>query len=140
MAQTISLRVNTDLNELAKVLDWYEKLNHDAMSKIDWWRCKTALAEVFTNAVRHAHKNMPQEMPIDLEATLTENTLEMKVFDFGAGFDLSGKLSDFDDVDINALGGRGLDLISQIVDVFSYERVAGDRNCMLMIKHYSPVP
>ena len=139
MTQTISLRVNTDLNELAKVLDWYEELKHDAIPKSDWLRCKTALAEVFTNAVRHAHKNMPQETPIDLEATLTENTLEIKVFDFGTGFDLSDKLSDLDDVDINALGGRGLDLINQIVDVFRYEHASGDRNCMLIIKHYSPV-
>lgn len=140
MAQTISLRVSTDLNELAKVLDWFEYLSHDAMSKMDWLRCKTALAEAFTNAVRHAHKNMPQEMPIDLEATLTENTLEVKVFDFGTGFDLSDKLSDLDDVDINALGGRGLDLINQIVDVFRYERESsGDRNCLLMIKYYCPV-
>jgi len=139
VAQTISLRVDTDLNELTKVLDWYEELNHNAVPKSDWLRCKTAIAEVFTNAVRHAHKNMPQETPIDLEATLTENTLEIKVFDFGTGFDLSDKLSDFDDVDINALGGRGLDLINQIVDMFSYERVEGDRNCMLIIKHYSPI-
>jgi serine/threonine-protein kinase RsbW len=140
VAQTISLQVNTDLNELAKVLDWFEYMSHDAMPKSDWLRCKTALAEVFTNAVRHAHKNMPQETPIDLEATLTENTLEIKVFDFGTGFDLSDKLSDLDDVDINALGGRGLDLINQIVDVFRYERASsGDRNCLRMIKYYVPI-
>jgi serine/threonine-protein kinase RsbW len=138
MSQTISLQVNTDLNELAKVLDWFERLSHDAMSKIDWWRCKTALAEVFTNAVRHAHKDLPQETPIDLEATLTENMLEIKVFDFGTGFNLSDKLAELEDVDINALGGRGLDLINQIVDVFKYESASGDRNCLRMIKYYVP--
>jgi len=139
VVQTISLQVNTDLNELAKVLDWFEQLSHEAMTKGDWLRCKTALAEVFTNAVRHAHKNMPQETPIDLEVTLTKDMLEIKVFDFGTGFDLSDKLSDLDDVDINALGGRGLDLINQIVDVFRYEPASGDRNCLRMIKYYVPV-
>jgi serine/threonine-protein kinase RsbW len=138
VVQTITLQVNTDLNELITVLDWFEQIPHDTMPKRDWLGYKTALAEVFTNAVRHAHKDMPKETPINLEATLTENTLEVKVFDFGSSFDLSSKLSNLDDVDINALGGRGLDLINQIVDVFSYERI-GDRNCMLMIKHYEPV-
>ncbi len=138
MVQAIAIQVNTDLNELTTVLDWFEQIHHDTMSKSDWLGCKTALAEVFTNAVRHAHKDMPQETVINLEATLTENTLEVKVFDFGSGFDLSSKLSSLDDIDINALGGRGLDLIHQIVDVFSYERI-GDRNCMLIIKHYDPI-
>ena len=136
--QTIALQVNTDLNELTKVLDWFEHIPHDTMSKRDWLGFKTAIAEVFTNVVRHAHQNMPKETPINLEATLTENTLEVKVFDFGTGFDLSSKLSNLDDVDVNALGGRGLALIHHIVDLLSYERI-GDRNCMLMIKHYSPV-
>ena len=139
MVQTIALQVNTDLNELTTVLDWFEQIHDETMPKRDWLGLKTALAEVFTNAVRHAHKDMPKETPINLEATLTENTLEVKVFDFGIGFDLSSKLSNLDNVDINALGGRGLDLIHQIVDVFSYERVEGDRNCMLIIKHYSPI-
>lgn len=139
MFKTIALQVNTDLNELTKVLDWLEQIHHETMPKRDWLGFKTALAEVFTNAVRHAHKNMSPETPINLEATLTENTIEVKVFDFGSGFDLSSKLSNLDDVDVTALGGRGLDLIHQIVDVFSYERVEGDRNCMLIIKHYSPI-
>ncbi|MEE3719303.1 ATP-binding protein [Tumidithrix elongata RA019] len=78
MSQTISLEVSTNLNELAKVLAWFEQLNHDAMPMEVWLRCKTALAEVFTNAVRHAHKNMPTETPIYLESTLSENSLEIK--------------------------------------------------------------
>ncbi|CAN1211848.1 Serine-protein kinase RsbW [Tumidithrix helvetica PCC 7403] len=139
MSQTISLQVSTNLNELAKVLIWFEQLAHDTVPKDDWLKCKTALAEVFTNAVRHAHKNLPMETPIDLESTLSENRLEIKVFDFGAGFDLSGKLSSLNEVDINALGGRGLGLIDRMVDVFDYSRLSDGRNCLRLVKHYAPV-
>lgn len=139
MVQAIAIQVTTDLDELTTVLDWFEQIHHDKMSTRDWLGCKTALAEVFTNAVRHAHQDMPKETPINLEATLTENSLEVKVFDYGKGFDLSSKLAETNDVDTHALGGRGLSLINQIVDTFRYEALEGDRNCMLIVKNYNPI-
>ncbi len=139
MSQKILLQVNTDLNELTNVLNWFETFPHRSVPNPDWLRCKTAIAEVFTNAVRHAHRNMPTETPISLEATLSRDTIEIKVFDYGPGFDLSEKLSNLDDVDINALGGRGLDLISQMVDVFTYTKTSDGRNCMLIGKNYISV-
>lgn len=139
MSQTILLQVNTDLNELSNVLSWFESLDHSAVANPDWLRCKTAIAEIFTNAVRHAHRNMPTATPISLEATLSRDMIEIKVFDYGSGFDLSEKLSNLDDVDISALGGRGLDLISQMVDVFTYTKTSDGRNCMLIGKNYISV-
>lgn len=139
MSQTILLQVSSNLSELINVLTWFEKLSHSSVPNADWLRCKTALAEIFTNAVRHAHRDMPTEIPIDLEATLAKNMIEIKVFDYGSGFDLSEKLSTLDDVDINALGGRGLDLINQMVDVFTYTKTLDGRNCMLISKSYISV-
>ena len=136
MAQTIFLQVTNNLNELINVLTWFDRLPHDSVPKSDWLYCKTSLAEIFTNAVRHAHKNMPVETPISIEASLSNNTIEIKVFDYGDGFDLSDKLSTLDDIDIYALGGRGLYLISQMVDVFSSTKTSDGRNCMLIIKNY----
>jgi len=137
--QTTSLQVNTNLNELIQVLDWFEELSHDSVPKGDWLRCKTALAEIFTNAVRHAHKNLPTEPPISLEVSLSKNAIEIKVFDYGAGFELSDKLSQLDDIDINALGGRGLYLISQMVDIFTYTKTSDGRNCMQVVRNYIPI-
>ena len=139
MSQTILLRVNTDLNELTRVLNWFESLDHSTVPNPDWLRCKTALAEIFTNAVRHAHLNMPATTPISLEATLSSNVIEIKVLDYGSGFDLSKKLSTLDDIDIHALGGRGLNLISQMVDVFTYTKTSDGRNCMLISRNYIAV-
>ena len=33
-------------------------------------QCILAVSEALTNAVRHAHKNLPRETPIDLEITV----------------------------------------------------------------------
>ena len=139
ITQTTSLQVYTNLNELTQVLNWFEDLSHASIPGGDWLRCKTALAEIFTNAVRHAHKNLPPETPISLEASLSKNTIEIKVFDYGAGFNLPDKLSKLDDIDVNALGGRGLFLISQMVDIFTYTKTCDGRNCMQVSKNYVPI-
>ncbi|WP_103669764.1 anti-sigma regulatory factor [Pseudanabaena sp. BC1403] len=139
MSLTILLQTTTNLNDLILVLDWFEQLPHKAIPNADWLRCKTALAEIFTNSVRHAHRNMPSETPISLEANLSDSSIEIKVFDFGSGFDLSGKLSKLEEVDVTALGGRGLDLISQMVDVFTYDKTTDGRNCMRIVKYYVPI-
>lgn len=145
VSQKILLQVTTNLNDLTQVLNWFEQLDHSYVLNIDWLHCKTALAELFTNAVRHAHRDLPLETPISLEASLTEDTIEIKIFDHGLGFDISEKLAkadadtstDIDEIDFLALGGRGLDLINQMVDDFTYEKTEDGRNCAQIKKNYS---
>jgi anti-sigma regulatory factor (Ser/Thr protein kinase) len=134
--QTIFLQVTTSLNELLPVLNWFEQLPHKSVPNADWLGCKTALAEIFTNSVRHAHRDMPPDMPICLEASLSDSAIEIKVFDFGAGFNLSEKLSTAAEIDVMALGGRGLYLIDQIADLFTYNKTTDGRNCMRIVKYY----
>ncbi|MEG4999698.1 ATP-binding protein [Microcoleus sp. B4-D4] len=55
-------------------------------------QCKLATIEGFTNAVRHAHKNLPFQTPIDLEITVFNERLEVKIWDMGEPFDLQAKL------------------------------------------------
>jgi serine/threonine-protein kinase RsbW len=139
VSQSFSLQVTTNLSDLVSVLNWFEQIPHTSVPNADWLRCKTSLAEIFTNSVRHAHRSMPSQTPINLEVNLSENRIEIKVFDFGAGFDLSEKLSKLDEVDVNALGGRGLNLISQMMDIFTYDKTSDGRNCMKIIKYYVPL-
>ncbi|ELS33913.1 MULTISPECIES: ATP-binding protein [Pseudanabaena] len=136
MSQPISLQVTTNLNELVQVLNWFDNIDHGSVPNIDWLMCKTALAEIFTNAVRHAHKNLPPETPITLEASLTEETIEIKVFDYGEVFDLATKLEKMVEADINATGGRGLHLINQVVDSFTCHQTADGRNYIQIRKKY----
>jgi serine/threonine-protein kinase RsbW len=52
------------------------------------------VSEAFTNAVRHAHKNLPRETRIDLEITVFNARLEIKIWDWGELFDLQAKLKE----------------------------------------------
>jgi serine/threonine-protein kinase RsbW len=137
----IEFQVITDLDELSRVLTWFNQLYRPYIPKMDWMKCQTALAEAFTNAVRHAHREKPPETPIWLEATLTDKFLEFKIWDLGVGFDLDKKLANLPRViDPNATGGRGLDLLDQIGDILSYTRTEDDRNCLHLLRHYQADP
>ncbi|MEW6496654.1 MAG: ATP-binding protein [Cyanobacteriota bacterium] len=88
----IHLTVNTDLQAVSQVLDWYEQLNDLPIPPDVVRQGQLALIEGFTNAVRHAHKGMPLETPIKLEIRVFEKRLEMRVWDYGKPFDLHSKL------------------------------------------------
>ena len=53
-----------------------------------------AVSEAFTNAVPHAHKNLPRETPIELEITVFNERLEIKIWDGGKPFDFQAKLQE----------------------------------------------
>ncbi len=92
--QHISLQVNTDLNALTTVLEWFEQLKDLSLPNEVWWKFQLALAEGFTNAVRHAHKNLPLETPVQLEIIVFNGRLELKVWDCGPYFDFDAKLKE----------------------------------------------
>lgn len=92
--QHISLQVNTDINALTRVLEWFEQLKDLSIPNEVWWNFQLALAEGFTNAVRHAHKNLPVETPVQLEIIVFNGRLELKVWDCGPYFDFDAKLKE----------------------------------------------
>ncbi|HAA32693.1 MAG TPA: ATP-binding protein [Cyanobacteria bacterium UBA8553] len=92
LLKKIDLTVNTDLNALPQVLQWYEQLEQLPIPQKTLDECKLAHVEGFTNAVRHAHKGMPTETPIKLEVIVFNKRLEMKVVDYGQPFDFKAKL------------------------------------------------
>ena len=86
------LQVKTELEALKEVLQWFEGLVFPLVPQKMGWQCEVALVEAFTNAVRHAHRNLPENTPIDLEIELLPNFLEMRIWDRGQPFDLKAKL------------------------------------------------
>lgn len=136
----IHLKVNTDLKELEHVLEWFNQLERLQICKQVWAQCQLVLAEAFTNAVRHAHKNYPLETPIELEVTVFNESLEIKIWDYGQPFDLEAKLSEVREIepDILSEGGRGLSFITKLASRVSYTRTSDDRNCLVMVKHLPP--
>jgi serine/threonine-protein kinase RsbW len=134
---TGSLQVNTDLNALTQVLAWFDQFNCPPLSYQTWLQCQLALAEGFTNAVRHAHDGQPAELLIDIEVIIFSEHLEMRIWDHGEPFNLTQKLMSLpQEMDTDSEGGRGLKLMQRIADSLSYIRT-GDRNCLIIVKHYS---
>lgn len=135
--QKVQLRVNTDLNGLSEVLAWFDQLYQPEISKNFWWQCQLVLAEGFTNAVRHAHKDKSPDVPIDIEVSLLGEGIEIRIWDHGPPFDLDSFMSNLPPiVDVNAVGGRGVKLMQDMTDELSYARTADNRNCLLLSKHY----
>lgn len=132
------LKVTTDLNALVDVLSWFDQFQVPPIPYDVWLQCQLALAEGFTNAVRHAHHHKPPETPVDLEIQIHSGKLEIRIWDSGPGFDLEHH---FDNrpvkVDTTAEGGRGLGLIRQIADDLSYTRTSDHRNCLYIGKNFS---
>jgi serine/threonine-protein kinase RsbW len=136
----VCLQVNTDLSALIQVLAWFDQFNYPALPQKVWLQCQLALAEGFTNAVRHAHKNQPVDTPIDIEVIQFDGTLEIRIWDQGAPFDLHQTLQRMPPTSGDTLGGRGLILMQRLSDKLSYTRTNDDRNCLLLVKKYRDDP
>ncbi|MEG5019081.1 MULTISPECIES: ATP-binding protein [unclassified Microcoleus] len=108
--QHISLQVNTDVNALTQVLLWFEQLKDISLPNEVWWKIQLGLAEGFTNAVRHAHKNLPVETPVQLEITVFNGRLELKVWDCGPCFDFDAKLKEI--LAADRKGGLDLEVLN----------------------------
>lgn len=135
--QKFTLHLTTEIQLLNKVLSWFDQFNYPPVPNRTWMQCQLALAEAFTNAVRHAHAGMPSDTPIDLEVSILPDSLEIRIWDCGPGLDLPAKLKALSqNRDKDAEGGRGLLLIQLIADYMSYTKTANNRNCFLIVKHY----
>jgi serine/threonine-protein kinase RsbW len=133
------LQVETDLHAVTKVLQWFEDFTKPILPQPFQSQCQLAFVEGFTNAVRHAHQNLPPTTPIKLELKVFPDSLEMQIWDQGQPFDLQSKLQEAldhqkDSDPLDKIGGRGLIFMHQLMDELAYLRVDDERNCLLMRK------
>lgn len=131
------IQVLTDLNALTDLLEWFEQFNTFPLTNECWWQCETALVEGFTNAVRHAHQNLPETTPIDIEVTVWRQRIEVRIWDYGQLFDLQSKLKSISEEKYNPLertSGRGILFMYRLTDEIDYTRTPDGRNCLLLRK------
>lgn len=138
MFHQAQLQVHSDLYQLAnQVLPWFDQLYQSSIPSGIWLRCKLALAEAFSNAVRHAHRELPTETLIKIEVAVDEEYLELRVWDAGPSFNFQAKLQEELAVsNLEGGGGRGIKLMYDIADELSYNRTAQQQNCLLLRKYY----
>ncbi|MCW6036078.1 ATP-binding protein [Spirulina subsalsa FACHB-351] len=131
-------QVPTELRILKRTLAWFNSLYLPEIEQKDWLQCELALAEGLTNAIRHAHRDKPPETPIDLEVTVDDQQIILRIWDAGAPFSLQQYLREqADPMNTHAGGGRGLVILQKIADVLEYNRTEDQRNCLLIVKQYS---
>jgi serine/threonine-protein kinase RsbW len=137
--KTKRIHVNTDLNELSKVLEWFQGLGQQSVSAEDWMQCQIALAEGFTNVVRHAHQSLPPQTLIEIDLNFYPNHVEMRIWDCGPPFSLMEQIDRYSaSVTDTSTSGRGLLLLHKIANELDYRRVDETRNCLFLIKRRSP--
>lgn len=130
------LQVCTNLAAVDEVLRWFEQFNTAPLSSEEWWQCETALVEGFTNAVRHAHRHLPETTPINLEVIVFPHCVEMRIWDRGEPFDLEGYIEELlkKPLDPWEIGRKGLRIMKELTDELYYRRTSDGRNCLLMRK------
>jgi serine/threonine-protein kinase RsbW len=129
------LKVKSDLTVQAQVQKRFERFYSTYISKIHssddrFNRLNLALAEGFSNAVRHAHQELPSETLIEIELAVGHERIEIRIWDQGKPFDpneveepLPGTLCE---------GGYGWFLLRRLADRVVYERCEDGRNCLLI--------
>ncbi len=134
----VNMEVPGDLQELDRLLLKFGRIYQDFIPYQDWLQCRLALAEGFTNAVRHAHKNIPQEIPIEIEVLLRRNSMEIRIWDYGSAFDLKGFIFEMAKKHKGWLSsGRGIPLLNKIAYYLDYQRTEQQKNCLVIIKKFS---
>lgn len=134
------LQTQTRYEALADVLSWFTALKTSFVPQTVWLEVQTALGEGFDNVVCHAHHNLSEETPIDIQVTIHTRSIELEIWDRGAEFDCEAHLlSAPDQIDDYAERGRGFLILQQIADYISYVRMPDQRNRLLLIKSYTPV-
>jgi len=131
-SQSAHLIVSSRLEELATVQHWFQNLIarfSRALSTSAWVdesfdQLNLAIAEGFTNAVRHAHADLPSSTPILIECEVRSHQIEICIFDQGNPFDPDslvepqpGTLRE---------GGYGWFLLRRLVNQVTYSPVQKD--------------
>jgi serine/threonine-protein kinase RsbW len=95
-------------------------------------RIKLALAEAFSNVVRHAHKEKP-DLPVLLRLEIENNHICLEIWDYGQGYDISN-YNPPDPCD-RQLGGYGWLIINRLIDKVEYNLQVDGRNCLTLEIH-----
>ncbi len=129
----------TEVTALKAVLNWFDGFRQLSISREVWLQCQLALIEGFTNVVRHAHKGLPRETPVEIEVAVTTDSLEIWIWDRGPGFDLQDMLDrKLQTTTPDSEGGRGLRIMARVADKIAYTQVDTERNCLYLKKSFVP--
>lgn len=136
--QEADLSIHSDLSVLNRVQDWFRQFCLHNEPRSNWlnsqlYPLNLALAEGFTNAVRHAHRELPADTTIHIQVALWDDRIEIRIWDRGKPFDPNGLEEPLPGT-LRA-GGYGWFLLRRLADHVEYQRSSDSRNCLLIVKY-----
>jgi serine/threonine-protein kinase RsbW len=145
LIEQAAITVDTDLNEISRIAEWYEQFNRHPLSQDLWLEGQIALIEGFTNAVRHAHRHLKHTTPIEINGQFSQAFFQLCIWDCGSPFDFESNLAthsqiisspDFDPYTREAHWGSiiMLKLRTQCGWQISYQHLQNLRNCLCLVK------
>ncbi|MBD2209599.1 anti-sigma regulatory factor [Nostoc linckia FACHB-104] len=140
-----SLQVASDINAITTVLEWFDQFNCSPLTDRVWIEGQTGLIEGFTNVVRHAHKHLSPQTPIDLAVQISAEYFQLCIWDRGNIFNLEAALeklseqtSDYNFNPLNHEAHWGCIFLLKLRNKYSwkisYTRESDARNCLLLRK------
>jgi serine/threonine-protein kinase RsbW len=128
------LHVPSDLKYLKVVEDWLlGSLQIELEDQVDWAsqsnRLRLVLVEAYSNVVRHAHQEQPNLLVL-VRLELQDRDLNLEIWDYGKGYDLSTYLAP--EADSQQEGGYGWLILNRLMDRVEYRLQVNGRNCLLL--------
>ena len=140
MARRECLIVDSRLDNLFAVQNWFKDFYNSLEPDLKWVqqerdRLNIAVAEGFTNVVRHAHAVLPPETPITIEVYLEGDRIHINIWDHGEPFD-PNQLTEPPPGSLLVDGGYGWFLLRRATHQVDYLRKNG-KNCLTITHHRS---
>lgn len=134
------MQVESDSQQIEAVLSWLESLYRPSIPWSVWLEVQTAIGEGFDNAVRHAHRGLPRDTPIDLALGLTEELITFQIWDHGPGFDFEQLMANLPEhVSPDAVSGRGFHILRRVADRLEYTQQPDRRYRLYLEKKFVPM-
>lgn len=131
-ALRISVRLPSDLRVIEEAVDVVARhcLAEGLSPRQARFHLRVALCEALANAIIYGNGEDARKA-VDVHVTVTEPAFTVEVVDEGGGFDPAGLTTPHLPDDLEALRGRGLFLIRQLVDDVSFND-RGNAICMVL--------
>jgi serine/threonine-protein kinase RsbW len=132
-------QITSGLEGINQVQGWFRTVCHTLDGDFAWVsdytdRLSLALTEGFTNAVRHAHAEMPSDTAICIDLALTKDHVEIRIWDQGGPFDPE-QLPEPKPGELLEKGGYGWFLLRRLADRVTYQRFQDGRNCLSIVQY-----
>jgi anti-sigma regulatory factor (Ser/Thr protein kinase) len=125
-----------EIESLRTILDWiYEQLLPMEFDTRAHRQIELACEEAFVNIMRHAYRNLPEKVEVDVKV-FPKSHVEIMIIDHGPPFNpLERPAPDLTlPLEEREIGGLGVHFIRQNVDEVRYKR-EGKFNILVLVKH-----